>query len=156
MKTCVFFGDRQPNEADYESLLQAIRYAIEEEHIQNFYVGDRGFFAGAVSYALRSLKEEYPDITYSIILYTPLEDELFVYSPELREYGFFPEELRSVPFAYAIGYRDRWMVEHADMVICYLYSGYGGEASAVCAAENRRLKILYLANYPQNNWILSP
>lgn len=149
MKTCTFFGDKRADRETFESLLQAMRDAIEQENIRNFYVGDRGAFDGMVITALRILKQEHPEITYAIVLYAePVDQEEL--SPQFSEESFLPEELRAVPLAYAIDYRNRWMAQHADMVICYLHKEVGEAARGVRFAKRRSLKIRNLADRPQN------
>ena len=51
-------------------------------------------------------------------------------------------ELEKIPLKYAIVYRNRWMVEQADIVISYIINQYGG-AYAMYQYAKRKNKEIY-------------
>ena len=73
----------------------------------------------------------------------PSEKELW----NLYEYGetMLPEGIESVHPHYAISWRNKWMVNESDMVICYITHSWGGAAQYVEMAARRKKKILNIA-----------
>ena len=145
MKTCTFFGHHWVYRKIFPALLQAVRDAVEQDGVENFYVGDKGAFDRMVLSALRILKKEYPAIHYAVVLSGcpgQKQEDPFAQPEETM----LPEELAKVHPRYAIDHRNRWMVNHADMVICYVCGPIGGAAKFVESAEKKKMKIVNLAD----------
>ena len=93
--------------------------------------------------ALRKLKLKYPHINYNVVLaYMPAEKEMW--SP--YEYGetMLPGGIESVHPRYAVSWRNKWMVNESDMVICYITHGWGGAAKYVELAEKKGKRVTNL------------
>ena len=60
------------------------------------------------------------------------------------EYGetLLPEGIESVHPRYAISWRNKWMVNESDMVICYITHGWGGAAKYAELANKHNKTIL--------------
>ena len=93
--------------------------------------------------ALRLLKEfEKPySITYDVVLaYLPRKTDPFFEA----YYTVLPEGIETVPRRFAIDYRNKWMVEHSDIVITYVERPFGGAAEFKALAEKEGKKIVEL------------
>lgn len=118
---------------------QKLRETIEAmiyQGIDTFYVGNEGMFDAAVHTTLRQLKAIHPHIRYAVVLaYLPTErDASQDYSDTM-----FPEGIEECPPRFAIEHRNRWLLRHAECVICYVRYSWGG-AYKFCKAAQRQGK----------------
>lgn len=140
---CAFFGHKDTPESIRPLLESAVKQIIERYPDITFYVGNNGNFDRMVLSVLKSLSEDFPTISYSVILaYLPIKkDELYNSLPTI-----YPEGIESVPKKHAISYRNDWIVKKADMVICYITHNYGGAAKFVEKACKKGKTVCNLAN----------
>ena len=140
MPTCTFFGHRDCPDSLRPSLQQAIVRLIVEEGMDTFYVGHQGKFDRLALAALQQAVAQYPHIRYTVVLaYLPTCKDV----PWQPDTTMLPDGIEDVPKRFAISYRNRWLVEHADMVIAYaLYRG--GAMQFVELAQKKGKKILWL------------
>ena len=113
---------------------------IERQGVKHFYVGNQGNFDAM---ALRLLKEfEKPySITYDVVLaYLPKKTDPFFEA----YYTILPEGIEIVPPRFAIDYRNKWMIEHSDIVITYVTHDFGGAAKFKQFAEKSNKVIIAL------------
>ena len=140
---CSFFGHKDSPESVKPALELAVRQTIERYPDIIFYVGHNGSFDRMVLSALRKLSEDFPLMSYAVILaYLPTDKDKF-YSglPTI-----YPEGIESVPKRYAISYRNDWIVKQSDIVICYIAHSFGGAAKFVEKARKKGEMIYNLAN----------
>lgn len=143
---CCFFGHNS-TPVKVESILRAeiIKLVNSNRNIQ-FYVGNSGNFDSIVYNTLRKLKQQYPHICYSVVLaYMPKKTDGFN-SDKTYENTIYPDGLESVPKRFAISVRNKWMIERADMVICYKTHNGGGAAQFISMAEKKGKTIVNLAD----------
>ena len=94
-----------------------------------------------VSRQLEELSQTYP-ITYNIVLaYIPTKKS---------EYDNFtntllPEGIETTPKRFAISYRNKWMIEQADIVVTYVTHTYGGAWQFKAMAERQGKLIIELS-----------
>ena len=142
MSTCTFFGHREcPIE-----IKEKLRAEIEKLILQGvdvFYVGHQGHFDGYAHSILKELSARYPHIIYTVILaYLPTErKDAMDYSDTM-----FPEGMESVPPRFAISHRNRWMLEHSDICVCYIHHTWGGAYQFALQAKRNGKKIINLGN----------
>ena len=136
---CAFFGHKDTPESIRPLLESAVKKIMESYPDTTFYVGNNGNFDRIVISVLKSLSEDFPTISYSVILaYLPISK-----SAEIDGLPtIYPEGIECVPKKYAISYRNDWIVKRADMVICYITHNYGGAAKFVEKAK-RMGKFVY-------------
>ena len=118
--TCIFFGHRDCPQLDTERLRDAVEKLIREG-VDTFYVGNNGRFDAAVRSLLKRLKVEYPHIKYWVVLaYLPTKKE------DGEDYSdtLLPDFEQGPP-RFAIDRRNRWLVDRADHVICYVTHSHG-------------------------------
>ena len=136
-----FFGHRDCLDSIKPELFQTIKEQIKNGETR-FYVGTHGKFDTMALSCLRVLKQEYASIQYAVVLaYLPDHSGLYLTCETI-----FPEGIEAVPKCFAIDYRNRWMLDHADTVIAYVSRLYGGAAKYVGKATNQRKIVINLAN----------
>ena len=106
-----------------------------------FYVGNNGNFDTMVRRQLEDLSQTYP-ITYSIVLaYLPTEKNKY----DNLTNTIYPEGLETVPKRFAISYRNKWMVEQADIVVTYVTHTFGGAAQFKEMAKRQGKTVIELS-----------
>ena len=144
--TCCFFRHKNAPSSVYEKLEEAVEKIIVDEGATLFLVGNQGRFGSMALSVLQKMKIKYPHISYNVILvYIPREKDLW----NLYEYGesMLPLGIESVNSRCAISWRNKWMVNEADVVIAYIAHSWGGAAgSSICTSSTR---------HPAENWRLT-
>lgn len=117
---------------------------IEHDNVTRFYTGGMGAFDQTFSSVVRIAKRKNKKI--KLILVKPYFSNEMNRNKEYYESDFddviVPEELFGMHPKGAIAKRNRWMVEHCDMVIGCVYKDHGGAYEAVRYAE--RLEKLHI------------
>ena len=137
MPYCVFFGHKDADSSISPRLREAITKLMLEQGVTDFLVGNNGKFDYIVYKTLKDIKQEYPDITYSVVLaYLPGEKaEYENYYAE--EETLLPDGIEVGPARFAIDRRNKWMVEQADYAITYVTHSWGGAAKFKELAEKK-------------------
>jgi len=137
MPCCVFFGHKDADSSISPRLREAITKLMLEQGVTDFLVGNNGKFDYIVYKTLKDIKQEYPDITYSVVLaYLPGEKtEYENYYAE--EETLLPDGIEVGPARFAIDRRNKWMIEQADYVITYVTHSWGGAAKFKELAEKK-------------------
>lgn len=141
--TCCFFGHKDAPSSIYEKLEEAVEMLIVENGVTCFLVGNQGQFDSMALKALRCMKAKYPHINYNVVLaYLPVEKG--EYTP--YEYGetMLPEGIESIHPRYAISWRNKWMVNESDMVICHITHSWGGAAKYVDMTKKKGKRVINL------------
>ena len=137
-----FFGHRDCPTSIKPTLFQTIKEEIERG-TNHFYIGNHGNFDTMALSCLRELKQTYSDIQYAVVLaYLPYDSE-----PYLPGETILPEGIEIVPKRFAIDYRNRWMLDHADTVITYVLRPYGGAAKYVEKANHKNKTVINLVDW---------
>lgn len=141
---CCFFGHKNVNSNLTECLLPILNELITEG-VDSFLVGNQGSFDSIVLHTLRLLKEKHPHITYHIVLaYMPgAKQEYSSYDPMETLY---PEGLESVHPRFAISWRNKWMIQEADVVVTYITHSWGGAAQFAELAERKQKQVINIAS----------
>ena len=145
MKVCTFFGHSNcPSEIE-EELKKLIEKLIISDGVTSFLVGDKGNFDNLVRKTLERLSEHY-DFQYQIVLaYMPYNKQGYqsVFAKDTN--SVFPEELATVHKRYAIEYRNKYMLDKADLVVTYITHNYGGAAKFARKATLQKKCVINLA-----------
>lgn len=118
MRTCFMFGHANCP----ERILPRIEAAIEQLHTRNgvqaFYVGNRGNFDRLATIAAKTVKRRHPELVLRLVLaYHPGERPVVL--TEDFDSSFYPP-LEKVPRQYAIVRANQYMVDKADVLLCYV------------------------------------
>ena len=144
MSICTFFGHRKCHGLDASVLRDAIEEQIHQG-ADEFLVGHQGQFDQMAYRCLRSLQKEYPHIRYCVVLaYLPTQPNAFYEFSDT----FYPEGLENVPPKYAVTWRNRYLIDTADICLCYLRHSWGGAYQFACLAKRRGLTVYNLGSLP--------
>ena len=113
-----------------------------------FYLGEYGAFDRFARVCAKEYKKKHPRA--SLVFVMPY---LSGYSKERMEYinqdfdfTIYPEIENAIP-KFAITYRNRWMMERADLVIAYVNRKYGGAYASYKHAKRKGKEIINLADF---------
>ena len=117
-KVCFMFGHAT---TPYDAL-PLIEAAAERQYvdqgIRTFIVGNRGSFDGYAATAIKALKRRHKDISLLLLLaYHPSERAVDL--TDGFDNSYYPP-LENCPRQYAIVRANRYMVDTADSIICYV------------------------------------
>ena len=121
MKICTFFGHRDAPSSIRETIKAAIVDLIVKKGVEKFYLGDNGKFDRMALGILRELKKQYGQISYTVVL-----SRIPTANVSLDYDTILPEGIENSLPKYAIVYRNIWMIEKSDYVVCYVRRSYGG------------------------------
>ena len=140
--TVTFFGHKDTPK-EIETLIKTTLIDLIENHsAAEFYVGNNGNFDFFVCRQLKELSAIY-NIDYSVVLaYMPIKKNEY----ENFEDTIFPEEIANVPKRFAVSYRNKWMINKADVVVTYVTAEYGGAWQFKILAQKQGKKIMELSN----------
>lgn len=120
MKSCFFIGHREAPERLAPYLAEAIERHIVELGVSEFAVGSYGAFDRMAARQLAHAKMRHPGI--NIMLLTPYHpSERKTYLPTGFEFSFYPPGMEKVPKRLAIVRANRYMIEHSDYLISYVW-----------------------------------
>ncbi len=143
MSVCTFFGHRDCPAAVKPKLRTVVAELIEQYGVERFYVGRQETFDAMARSVLRELAEEYPGISYAVVLERlpgPRDEAVWDFSDTI-----FPEGLETVPPRFAISRRNEWMLRQADFVVTYITRPWGGAAQFADKARRQGKAVLNLA-----------
>ena len=130
MKTCTFFGHRDAPDTLKSSIKEKISELIIERGVERFYIGNHGRFDSMVISVLGELKNFYPKIDYNVAL------AYFPKGKNQYKNTILPEGIELCHPKSAIDFRNKWMLDRSDFVICYVTCSFGGAAKYM----NRAIK----------------
>ena len=137
--TCTFFGHRDTPQT-VKPALQTVLQELIEQGVRQFYVGNQGNFDAMVTGVLKELEQSHA-IQFEIVLaYLPKKKD-----PFYETHSILPEEIETVPPRFAIEYRNKWMIEHSDIVVTYVRRSFGGAAKFKALATKKDKTIIELS-----------
>lgn len=138
-RVCAFFGHREIWKDISVPLEEAVRMAITDYGITNFWVGGYGQFDSCAAGCVRRLKREFPNVRLQLVLaYLPMGEDPLTSSYDSTIY---PEGLELVPKRFAISKRNQWMANYCDIAIAYVNQAYGGAYQGYRTAKRKKLVI---------------
>ena len=143
MMICIFFGHSECGSLDKAMLRNAIGELIKQG-VTEFLVGNHGQFDGMVFSCLHDLSKDYPEISYTVVLaYLPTNGQAYdIY----RGHSIYPEGLEIGPAKFAIERRNRYLIESADICLCYINHTFGGAYKYAHMAKKRGLQVINLGS----------
>ena len=135
-----FCGHAQISQSEkIEKWLYAVTQKLIEQGATTFYLGGYGAFDSLAASVLREQKKRYSQIELVLVLaYLNTGRDTSGYDSTV-----YPP-LETVPRRFAISHRNRWMVESADVVVAYVLHDWGGAATTLrCAKQKKKQIILY-------------
>ena len=143
--TCCFLGHKDAPSSIYPRLEEAIEKLIVEQNVSSFLFGNQGHFDGMSLKVVREMKIKYPHISYNVVLaYMPTEKDV------LQTYEFdetiLPEGIETVHPRYAISWRNKWMINESDFVLCYVTHSWGGAARYADYSQKKNKTVINIAS----------
>ena len=133
-----FCGHAQISQSEkIEKWLYAVTQKLIEQGATTFYLGGYGAFDLLAASVLRAQKKRYPQIELILVLaYLNTGRNTSGYDSTV-----YPP-LETVPRRFAISHRNRWMVESADVVVAYVLHDWGGAATTLRCARQKKKQII--------------
>lgn len=137
MPSCTFFGHRDCSISIKASLRAVIMKLIENDNVDTFYIGNHGSFDHYVLSLIKELSFLYPHIQYAVVLNRIPDTAADVNS-------ILPEGIETIHPRFTISWRNKWMIEHSDYVVCYVVRAWGGAYQFSELAKKKNKKIIYI------------
>lgn len=119
-KSCFFIGHREASEEIYPVLYAAVEQHIVEYGVTEFFVGHYGGFDRLAALAVKEAKRFYPEVKLTLLLpYHPAERPIS--TPDGFDSTFYPPGMESVLRKIAIVRANRYVVDHVDYLIAYVW-----------------------------------
>lgn len=135
-KTYFFIGHREASEDIFLQLSAEIERHITEYGVTDFVVGRYGRFDSMAAHCVKAAKELHPEVTLTLLLpYHPYDRP--TPTPPGFDGTFYPPGMETVPKRAAIVRANRYMVEHSDYLIAYLWHSVGNAWDLVEYAKKR-------------------
>ena len=144
-KACCGFGHRNVFENINGELDNAIETAIQQD-CELFYTGAMGEFDSLFTAAVRRAKKANPHIKLICVkpymtndVNTDRDNYAAMYDDVI-----IPDELAGIHYKVAIKARNRWIVDHSDIVIGYIVRNHGGAFEALQYAHKKEKNIIQI------------
>ena len=136
--TVAFCGHAQISQSEkIEKWLYDVTQKLIEQGATTFYLGGYGAFDSLAASVLREQKKRYSQIELVLVLaYLNTGRDTSGY-----DITVYPP-LETVPRRFAISHRNRWMVESADVVVAYVLHDWGGAATTLRCAKQKKKQII--------------
>ena len=138
-KVC-FFGHSDTPWSIQPKLREVILDLIDNQGADEFYVGTHANFDRMVASVLSEMSETRAFRFYVVLAYPPAEKE----SP-CADHTILPDGIENIPPRFAINYRNKSMIEAADIVVTYVKHSWGGAAKYKLLAEKKNRQIIELS-----------
>lgn len=140
-------SDYISSKEDEEKILSLLAERVGDRPADLFLGGYGRFDAFALSCG-RKYQKDHPNV--KLVYITPYMTENYrktrlPYDKKNYDEIVFPE-LERVPLKFAVSHRNKWMIERADLVIAYVWHGWGGAYQTYQHAKRRRKEIFNLAD----------
>ena len=145
MKTCCGFGHRMILADIDDCLYKEIIKAIEAGY-ELFYTGSMGEFDALFSTIVRRAKTKYPQIKLVCVkpYFTNDLNTNKEYYSTFYDDIIIPSQIIGVHYKAAIKARNRWIVDHSDLIFSYIIRNYGGAANTIKYAYNCGKRVINL------------
>ncbi len=119
---------------------------LQAKDFVEFYVGNDGEFDTMATSAIRRLKKKYGSHICAMNLILPYKKANLDFISQQFDAVIIPEELYAIHPKKAITARNQWMVDHSDLLICYIKKQSGGAFNTLkYATANAHIEVLNIA-----------
>ena len=120
MPTCFFIGHREAPDTLLDELSAVVERHITEYDVTEFVVGRYGRFDALAAKCIKAAKKRHPEVTLTLLLpYHPYDRP--TPTPPGFDGTFYPPGMETVPKRAAIIRANRYMAEHSDYLIAYVW-----------------------------------
>lgn len=125
---------------------EAIADILKRDTSFEFYSGGMGEFDSLCEAAVHRTKRVYKELDIKLIYVVPyMLNTLNTYKDYYEErYDeiLIPGELEGVHYKAAITKRNRWLIDHSDYLIAYVFRDHGGAYNTLRYAQRKGCKII--------------
>ena len=137
MNSCFFIGPREASEEIYPALYAAVEQHIVEYGVKEFIVGHYGGFDRLAASAVKAAKHFHAEVKLTLLLpYHPAEQP--IPTPDGFDGTFYPPGMECVPRKAAIIRANRYVVDHVDYLIAYVWHPASNARALVEYAKSRQ------------------
>ena len=129
---------------EYENkIISFLEESVGAEKVE-MYLGGYGDFDDFAYKCCIKYKEKHPDA--SLVFVTPYMTESYQenhlkFIGQKYDFIIYPE-IEEKPLRFAISYRNRWMIDRADLVICGIEHSWGGAYKTYAYAKSKKKAIV--------------
>ena len=151
-----FFGHRDfcAHHRCEDKLISILKYLINKYEYVDFWVGRNGEFDVFASSCIKLTKNKYGNNNSSMVLVLPYSTAEYRNNKEYFERFYdeiyICENAASSHYKSAIQVRNRYIVDSANIIICYIERECGGAYETLRYAKNRGTPIINLAEVEVN------
>ena len=147
--TVTFFGHTDfLGTAEYERKMLTLLDEVVGCSAADFYLGGIGGFDSFAYDCCKKYKQTHSNAR--LIFVTPYMTEDYQRAHLKRQREMYDEiiypEIEDKPIRFAILYRNKWMVDQADVIICAVAHAWGGAYKACKYATDKKKRTLNLIN----------
>jgi uncharacterized phage-like protein YoqJ len=142
-------SDYVPNSSDEQIVMEILDNRVKDT-CNEFFLGEYGGFDSFAYRCAKKFKQCYSNS--KLVFITPYISSEYQ-SKYIKEYGkdrfdlvIYPE-LEKIPPKFAILYRNRWMIDQADIVISYISRQYGGAYKMYEYARRKNKELYNIVTY---------
>jgi len=146
MKSCFSIGHREASSEILPALRDIVEQHIVEYGVTEYIAGHYGGFDRMAAKAVITAKERHPEITLSMLIpYHPAERPVKL--PSGFDNTFYPLGIEKVPRRLAIVRANRYVIDHMDYLIAYVWHPASNARNLLEYARKRKRKnLLVIAN----------
>lgn len=144
----VLFGHRDLNDQRKveEGLTNILKELLQSEEYIEIFIGRNGEFDVFAASVVKRVMKAFGNGKIGMTLVLPYPDKDIEYYYDYYDSVMIPECIGKTHPKGAITKRNKWMVEEADLVICFIEREQGGAYSAYKYAQKQGIEIINLAN----------
>jgi len=136
-KTCFFIGHREAPDSLLPILDAEVERHITEFNVMDFVVGRYGRFDSMAARCVKAAKKRHPEVTLTLLLpHHPYDQPIT--TPSGYDATFYPPGMETVPKRAAIVRANRYMVDHSDFLIAYVWHPASNARELVEYAKRRK------------------
>ena len=137
---CALFGNRDCPYLKEEALEDLICNLIQKRGVTCFYVGNHGEFDRKSAQVLKKVSKQFDWVRYYVVLaYHPADSVFTKEQPTILADG-----VETVPPKFRIIYRNKWMIQQAQVVVCYLHDITGNTRNLAEYAQRKGKEIVFI------------
>lgn len=143
IKVCSAFGHRELYENKGDALFVSV-FEAYKQGCRYYYTGYMGDFDRQFAYAVKRLKSEYADVKLIIVkpYFSNTINTMKKEYESLFDDILIPNEIKGTFYKTAITMRNRWIIDHSDIIIFFLKRDYGGAYNALKYAKKAGKQIV--------------
>ena len=145
--TVSFFGHRELEDLRQVEalLLPLLRKLIKEKEFVTFLIGRNGGFDEYTASLIKGVRRQLDENNSELVLVLPYKVANLEYYEDYYDSIILPASLHGVHPKSAITLKNRWMIDHSDLVVVFVERHKGGAYAAMQYAKKKNKSVINLA-----------